>query len=350
MTDLSIYGFCQTEGEENDNTVPARITAVHRERYELICEKGPVYAQLKTAVYYGREPEAFPTVGDFVRIRYNETGDSLITKTLPRKSLFSRLDPTPGRGEQAVAANFDYVFILSSLNHDFKVGRLERYLTLAWQSGGTPVVVLTKKDVAQNPEEALCKARNAAPGVDVFAVSAVTGEGLSDLRPFLRPRKTLVFLGSSGVGKSSLVNALAGEKIMETGAIRESDSRGRHTTTHRQLLMLPGGAMVIDTPGMRELGMWDAEEGLSGAFSDVEEFLGRCKFSDCTHKNEPGCAIRAAIADGSLSEKRWQSYLNLQQENRYVEDKMGYLREKQQWHKDISKWIRQKKKTGGKLR
>ena len=316
MIDLSSYGYCEIEEENGHNTIPARVTAVHRDRYELICGEGPVFAQLKTAVYYGRESEPFPTAGDFVRIQYNESGDSLIVKTLPRRSLFSRLDPTPGRGEQAVAANFDYVFILSSLNHDFKVGRLERYLTLAWQSGGTPVVVLTKRDKAENPEETVCKAREAAPGV----------------------------------GKSSLVNALAGETVMDTGAIREEDSRGRHTTTHRQLLMLKSGVMVIDTPGMREIGMWDAEDGLSGAFSDVEDFLRRCKFSDCTHKNEPGCAIRAAISDGSLSEKRWQSYLSLQAENRYVEDKMGYLREKQQWHKEISKWTKEKKKAGGKFR
>ena len=246
MIDLSSYGYCEIEEENGHNTIPARVTAVHRDRYELICEEGPVFAQLKTAVYYGRESEPFPTAGDFVRIQYNESGDSLIVKTLPRRSLFSRLDPTPGRGEQAVAANFDYVFILSSLNHDFKVGRLERYLTLAWQSGGTPVVVLTKRDKAENLEETVCKAREAAPGVDVFAISSVTGEGLDALAPYLKPRKTLVFLGSSGVGKSSLVNALAGKTVMDTGAIREKNSRGRHTTTHRQLLMLKSGVMVID--------------------------------------------------------------------------------------------------------
>ncbi len=350
MIDLSIYGYLETEGEPDNGTIPSRVTAVHRDRYELICKNGPVFAQLKSAVYYQRAPEPFPTVGDFVRIQYIENGDSLIVKTLPRKSLFRRLDPTPGRGEQAVAANFDYVFILSSLNREFKVGRLERYLTLAWQSGGTPVVVLTKKDLAKAPEEAEWTARNAAPGVDVFSISSVTGEGLDALAPFLLPSKTLVFLGSSGVGKFSLINALAGEELMATGNIREADSRGRHTTTHRQLLMLPSGAIVIDTPGMREIGMWDAAEGLSAAFMDVEELASQCKFSDCTHQNEPGCAIRAAIANGSLSEERFQNYLALRRENRYVEDKMGYLREKQQWHKEISKWSKQKKKAGGKFR
>lgn len=200
-----------------------------------------------------------------------------------------------------MAANFDTVFILQSLNHDFNERRLERYVTLAWQSGAVPAVVLTKADLTQDSAEARRRAERLAAGVGVFAVSAKTGEGLAALDGYLRPGKTVVFLGSSGVGKSSLLNALAGEELMETGGIREDDSRGRHTTTHRQLFRLDSGAMVIDTPGMRELGMWDVSEGLSEAFTDVQALLGRCRFSDCRHQQEPGCAVREALETGVLS-------------------------------------------------
>jgi len=325
---------------------PARVTAVHRDRYTLICPQGQVFARLKTGVYYGRGEE-FPTVGDFVRIQYEPVGDSLILQTLPRHSFFSRRNPTKGQGEQAIAANFDTVFVMSSLNHDLNPARLERYLTLAWQSGATPVVILTKADLVDDYTAQLHNVQNIAIGVDIVAVSARTGQGLELLAPYLQPRRTVVFLGSSGVGKSSLINALAGETLMDVQAIREDDSRGRHTTTHRQLFMLPGGAMVIDTPGMRELGMWDVSSGLGDAFADVEEVLTRpCKFGDCAHQSEPGCAIKAAIAGGELPEARWRTYCTLQQEAEYTENRGQFLRDKKQWHKSIAKWSKKMKQSG----
>lgn len=324
--------------------IPARVTAVHRERYELLCEYGLIFGRLKTAAYYGDGAEAFPTTGDFVLIKYIENGDSLIIKTLPRRSYFSRRDPTPGRGEQAVAANFDYVFIMQSLNQDFNLRRLERYVTLAWQSGAVPVVVLTKADLAPDHFGQLRAAEKTAAGAAVFAVSAKTGIGIDALAEYLKPRKTIVFLGSSGVGKSSLVNALAGEEIMAVNEIREDDSKGRHTTTHRQLIMLPGGAMIIDTPGMRMLGMWDVSEGLGEAFADVEEFIGRCKYSDCRHQNEPGCAIKAAVMNGELSRKRWESYQKLKGEAQYT-DKQNLQNERRKRDKEIAKLQKQFKKT-----
>jgi len=346
MIDIENYGWEPSMLPEDAAGIPARVTAVHRERYELVCSHGTVFGKLKTAIYYG-QGEEFPTVGDFVLIQYEASGDSLIIKTLPRKSFFSRRDPTPGRGEQAVASNFDTVFVMTSLNKDFNVGRLERYLTLAWQSGATPVVVLTKADLTDDYETQIQAVQEITVGVDVIAVSAVNGQGLDRLDPYIQPGKTVVFLGSSGVGKSSLLNALAGEKLMDVKAIREDDSRGRHTTTHRQLFMLPSCAMVIDTPGMRELGMWDVSVGLGEAFSDVEEILSHgCKFTDCHHQTEPGCAVKSAIKDGELSDDRWQNYLKLKHEAKYTDDKIGFMRERQQWHKSLAKWSKNMKKNG----
>ncbi len=343
MIDLQDYGYMPT-GNDDENI--ARVTAVFKERYGIVCQQGESFARLKSAVYYsGKSEMSFPTVGDFVRIQYNSEGDSLITETLERRSFFSRLNPTPGMGEQAVAANFDYVFILTSLNYDFNEKRLQRYLTLTWQSGALPVVVLTKSDLTEDYAAQQRLAEAAAPGVGVFAVSARTGAGLEHLSSYLGRGKTIVFLGSSGVGKSSLLNALAGEELMKVGEIREDDSRGRHTTTHRQLYRLNSGAMVIDTPGMRSVGMWDVTQGLSEAFTDVEDYLGRCRFSDCTHGGEPGCAVQEAIIAGELSRERWEAYLQLKREARYSDDKGGYLREKQRWHKTISKWNKQRRKT-----
>lgn len=314
----------------------ARVTAVHRERYQLLCEHGEIYARLKAKEYY-MQAEEFPTTGDFVLIHYIANGDSQIIKTLPRKTFFSRLDPTPGRGEQAVAANFDYVFVMQSLNHDFNAKRLERYMTLAWQSGATPVIVLTKADLVEDYEDYIASTAVVAPGVEVHLVSSKTGYGMEALKKYLQPGKTAVFLGSSGVGKSSLVNALAGEEIMGVNGIREDDSKGRHTTTYRQLIQLENGAMIIDTPGMRSVGMWDISNGLGEAFEDVEQHLGKCKFTDCKHKTEPGCAIKQALEDGSLSVERWNSYLKLKNEAKYSDDKTAYMRDKVKWHKELAK-------------
>lgn len=362
MIDLKMYGYSEFFNNDDWNShlakdyIPARVTEVHREQYKVISEYGENTARLKGS-FYNNEVTAddFPAVGDFVLLKYNEFGDSQIVKVAKRKSKFSRPDYSGHMAsyvknilEQVVAANFDYVFIIASLNYDFNINRILRYITVAWESGGTPVVLLTKADLMEDYTEQLQEVKRQANGAWVFAVSAVTGFGLDQLQVFMKPAKTIVFLGSSGVGKSTLVNALAGEEIMTVNTIRENDSKGRHTTTHRQLILLKNGVMIIDTPGMRELGMWEITEGLGEAFSDVEDLFLTCRFSDCTHKSEPGCAVVKALEDGTLEYSRWKNYLQLKNEARFTEDKSAYLQKKKEFFKKVNKDAKIKQKAGGK--
>ena len=258
-------------------------------------------------------------MGDFAFLKYNENGLSLITQILPRRSKFSRSDSS-GHGyahikanrEQIIATNFDYVFILTSLNRDFNVNRVLRYLTQTLQSGGQPVIILTKADLTKNFDSQVNEIKTNAPNIPVHAISVITGFGINELYEYLKPEKTVVFLGTSGVGKSSLLNALANENlafVQETR--REDSSKGSHTTTHRQLFTLPSGTMVIDTPGMRELGLYESDESVGVVFADVEELFAQCRFKDCRHQSEPDCAVQNALANGALSDSRWKQYLKL---------------------------------------
>ena len=323
---------------QNKTIETALVTAVHKERYEIETQTGPGFARLKAGVYYPPEGEApaWPTVGDRVCIEPNPSGDAVITDTLPRHSYFERQAADFGRGKQAVAANFDLVVILQALGRDFNLRRLERYLAQAQASGAPAIVVLTKADLAPDAAEKQAAAQAVAGTVPVYVVSAHTGQGLAQLTPHLAAGSTLVFLGSSGVGKSSLVNALAGEELMATGAVRADDERARHTTTHRQLLKLPGGVCIIDTPGMRMLGMWDSADGVESTFADVQQYLGCCRFSDCRHENEPGCAIRAAIEAGELDAARWKNWQTLQREALWSEDRDAAMRQKRDRNKAVA--------------
>lgn len=329
MIVLQDYGWDFPDTQVPDGLIPARITEVHRELYKAVCEGGEKTANLKGSfLHQAREAGDYPAVGDFVLLKPNPDGNDSIVKVLPRRSKFSRTDFSGHAAnhvktilEQVVAANFDYVFILSSLNQDFSVNRILRYLTQARQSGGIPVVILTKADLRGEWENEVSAIHELAGDVDIIALSSRTGLGLDRLGQYLKPGKTLVFLGMSGVGKSSLLNALAGEELMPVKEIRDDDARGRHTTTHRQLIRLKSGTMIIDTPGMRELGLWDAENGISAGFKEVEDLMARCRFSDCRHETEPGCAVKKALSEGALSRKQWDSYLAQKRESAFVQRK-----------------------------
>lgn len=340
MIKLSDYGYKEAHETKDNKLIPARITEVHRGLYKIVCENGEVSATLKGSLLgEAAQAQDFPAVGDFVLINYN-SGYPVIHEILPRKSKFSRPDYSGHAAayvktiiEQVVAANFDYVFIMCSLNNDFNVSRIQRYLAASWQSGGIPVIILTKTDLCEDYSEQLRQVYKASSVVDVIPVSARTGEGIDKLAPYLGKGKTIVFLGSSGVGKSSLVNALANKEIMKVNEIREDDSKGRHTTTHRQLIKLSDGTLIIDTPGMRELSLWDAEDGLGELFSDIEDLFVSCKFSNCRHETEPNCAVKAAIESGTLTIERWQNYLKLKDEAKFTDNKSDFLKYKNAKHK-----------------
>ena len=317
---LNSYGWSDTLQQQFQSHAarglsPARVIVQQRGLYVLATSTGEATAQLSGRFAHEAEAGAYPVAGDWVAAAVRpQEATATIHEMLPRRSAFLRKAAGGGHAAQVVAANADVAFLVASLNADLSARRIERYLATAWDSGASPVVVLTKADLC--PDAAVRKAEieAVAIGVPVYVVSAVTGEGLDALAECFAPGQTAALLGSSGVGKSSLVNALAGASLMATRAIREDDARGRHTTTHRQLVLLPSGRLVLDTPGMRELGLWDAEAGVAATFADVEALVAACRFSDCAHETEPGCAVVAALADATLDGDRWRSYGKLQRE------------------------------------
>ena len=295
--------------------MPARVVAEHRGGYYVRSELGDRLASARGRLRDDELWGGMPAVGDWVVV-VDAPGDRFaIEALLPRHTKVSRKTPWLKAEEHILVANVDAVWLVSGLDQDFNPRRLERYLTAAWDSGADPVIVLTKLDLLDDPGK-LAEAEDIAVGVPVYAVSNVTGEGIDAVRQLLQPAKTFVLLGSSGAGKSTLVNRLAGRTVMETGGLR-NDGRGRHTTRHRQLLVMRGGAILIDTPGLRELQVWEGD--IDSAFADIAELAAQCRFNDCAHSTEPECAVREALETGELDEGRWASYVKLQRELRAIE-------------------------------
>ena len=283
-----------------------------------------------------QSPSDYPAVGDYVLASCADPDTAIIHQVLPRKSLFVRKAAGTSKTEQLVAANIDTVFLCMSLNNDFNLRRLERYLAATWESGATPVVVLTKADLCGDLPRKQREVEAIAMGVEILTTSAMESDGYRQIMPYITEGRTVAFVGSSGVGKSTLINRLLGEERLATDGLR-NDDKGHHTTTHRELLVLPGGAMVIDTPGMRELGMWDAGSGVEQTFADIEALAERCRFRNCSHTSEPGCAVRAALESGHLDGGRWQSWQKLKTENAYAADSESYLAAKEKKFKEIAK-------------
>ena len=323
---------------------PARVTSIDR-RSSTVCGDGPERRVPLAGRLLREESATWPAVGDWVAIAAR--GDSeveVVEVVLPRRSQFVRQAPGRRTQPRVVAANIDTVFLMSAVTEDFNLRRLERYLVVAWESGSRPVILLTKSDLMADVLGRLTAAASVAPGVPIHAISCLGSTHLEVLDNYLSPGRTVAMLGSSGVGKSTLINRLMGNELLATAPVRSRDGRGRHTTSRQLLLQLPGGALVIDTPGLRQLKPWEGEEGLGRTFLEVEQLAQRCRYGDCSHRTEPGCAVQEALLAGRLSPARFENYLKLQQELAFQSRRRDahQAREEKQTTKSVHKSLRRR--------
>jgi ribosome biogenesis GTPase len=317
--DISIRTIEAQNTDSEAYYLPARVVSDFGQKVKVMTENGErtVTRPQRSHVYDQQIATGDWIVAGFV----NDYDEGSVKAVLQRATKFSRAAAGKEVKEQIVATNVDTVFIIQSLNHDFNMRRLERYLIAAWDSGANPVIVLTKLDLCDDVMDKLMTVYEVAPGVDVIAVSSFTGEGIKELDRYIEEGKTIAVMGSSGVGKSTLINTLCGRHVLKTQDIREDDSKGRHTTTHRELVLMENGGILMDTPGMRTLSLWESEEGMEKMFGEVERLVKACRFHNCTHQNEPGCAVRSALLKGELDLHRWESWKKLQKELRFLDRK-----------------------------
>lgn len=346
MMDLGFNDFFIEQAKDLEGYHIGRVSSLSKGIYKMITEQGEQKAEVSGRFRFNAlGAKDFPTVGDFVSYKQTD-GTSIIHHVLTRKSLLARKEAGMTNETQLIAANIDKIFICMSLNNDFNIGRLERYLSIAWDSGAVPIIVLTKSDLCENVEARLEEIANIAIGVDVVVTSNVVDEGYETVKKYLRTGQTVAFIGSSGVGKSTLINSLLGQAKMETREIR-TDDKGKHTTTRRELFLTDALGIVIDTPGMKELAVQHVD--LEKAFADIEELMQQCKFKDCQHKSEPGCAVQEAITDGLLSAKRLQSYRKIEREAKHAELK-AEKREKEILKNQLRETKRNRKEVNAKYR
>lgn len=331
---------------EKEGYIAGRVTLEHKRSYRVVTETRELLCEVSGKFSFeANDREDYPAVGDWVVLK-EMAGENrgIIHSILPRKSKFSRKTAGVSTEEQIVATNVDTIFLVNSLNDDLNLRRIERYLLLSWESGANPVIILTKADLTSDLSSKLDQVASVALGVPVIAVSVVTGLGLEELKEYVKPGKTVALLGSSGVGKSTLTNFFLGDEKQKVQEIRQDDDKGRHTTTHRELVVLPDGGILIDTPGMRELQLWDSDYGVSESFSEIEAAAEDCKFRDCQHENEPGCSVKEKIQAGLIEESRLTSYKKLLRELAYLDrkqDKRAQAEQKKRW-KSISAGTKKK--------